>query len=116
MLEINAERVIEASAEEVWAVLTNLDEFRQWNPFIRDARGTPVVGNPVHVRVESSFGLPLRFAATVTEREPNHLLRWRGQVLAGWFARGDHSFTIERLGKRRVRFIQHEAFSGLLPR
>jgi hypothetical protein len=37
-------------------------------------------------------------------------------VGSSWLARGDHSFTIEPLGTGRVRFTQHETFSGLLPR
>ncbi|MBS1124064.1 MAG: Polyketide cyclase/dehydrase [Deltaproteobacteria bacterium] len=116
MIEITAEREIEASAEAVWSVLTDLDQFRAWNPFIRDARGKARVGETIHLHVHPSLGVPLRFHATVLVREDNRVLRWRGRVFASWLARGDHSFTIEPLGAGRVRFSQHETFSGLVPR
>ena len=116
MIDVSAERVIEASAEAVWSVLTDLGHFHDWNPFIRGARGSLELGETVRVRVRPSLGIPLFFHATVISRENNRTLRWRGHVLAPWLASGDHSFTIEPIGNGRVRFVQHERFSGLLPR
>src|SRR6185503_2598055 len=87
-----------------------------WNPFIRNAHGSTAVGDEVHVRVEPSLHVPLRFHATVIEREDNRRLRWRGEVLAGWLASGDHVFEIEPLPNGHVRFAQRETFGGLLPR
>jgi hypothetical protein len=115
MFEINATTEIDAPAETVWSVLTDLGQFHAWNPFIRDAQGDPDLGGTVHVRVLPSLGVPLRFHAMVVDREDNHSLRWRGHVVAPWLACGDHSFTIEPLGDKRVRFVQRETFSGLLP-
>jgi hypothetical protein len=115
MIEVNAATEIDASAEAVWSVLTDLNSFKAWNPFIRDARGTTDVGGSVRVRVRPSVGIPLVFHAKVLSREDNHELRWTGHVFSPWLARGDHTFTIEALGKDRVRFVQRETFSGLLP-
>jgi hypothetical protein len=115
MIEITASCDIDAPAEAVWSVLTDLENFHIWNPFIRSARGTTEVGGTVHVRVLPSLGVPLGFHATVLDREVNRALRWRGHVVAPWLARGDHSFTIERLDARRVRLVQRETFSGVLP-
>jgi hypothetical protein len=115
MLEVNAATEIDAPAEAVWSVLTDLDQFKAWNPFIRDASGTPEVGGTIHVRVRPSLGVRLAFHATVLARDDNHELRWRGHVVAPWLASGDHTFTIEPLGERRVRFVQRETFSGILP-
>ena len=115
MIEVNAATEIEAPAEAVWSVLTDLAQFKHWNPFIRDARGPTDVGGTVHVQVRPSLGIPLRFHAKVLSREPNRELHWRGHVLAPWFASGEHWFTIEPIGERRVRFVQREQFSGVLP-
>lgn len=115
MIDISAETEIEASPEEVWSVLTDFEQFRAWNPFIREARGTTEVGGKVRVRVRPSLRVPLVFHATVLESEANRGLRWRGHVLARWLASGDHWFTIEPLGGGRVRFAQRERFTGLLP-
>jgi hypothetical protein len=115
MIEVNAVTEIDASAEAVWSVLTDLKQFHVWNPFIRDASGTTEVGGTIRVQVRPSLGVPLVFHATVLDREDGRALRWRGHVLAPWLACGDHSFTIEPIGDHRVRFTQHETFSGVLP-
>lgn len=116
MIEIAAETEIAAPASAVWEALTDLSRFPSWNPFIRNARGTTAPGADVHVRVRPSFGIPLRFHAKVLYSEPDRALRWVGDVLAPWLARGDHRFLIEQLADGRVRFSQRERFSGLLPR
>lgn len=115
MIEVRAATDIEAPAARVWSVLTDFARFSAWNPFIRRARGTPDVGETVHVRVRSSFGLPLRFSAKVLARQQDRELHWRGHVLRPWLASGDHTFSILPLGEGRVRFEQREAFGGLLP-
>lgn len=120
MLEIVASTEIDAPAEAVWDVLTDLPRFGEWNPFIRSASGTSDVGGEIHVRVQPSQGslrkARLGFRATVLVCEKNHELRWRGHVLASWLGDGDHTFSIEPTTEGRVRFEQREVFRGLLPR
>ena len=116
MIHVKSETEIDAPAEAVWSVLTDLPGFAAWNPFIRKARGTTALGGDVHVRVRPSLGVPLRFHAKVTSHEPNKLLRWKGHVLASWLASGDHTFEVEQLPGGRSRFVQHETFGGLLPK
>jgi len=116
MIEVHASTEIAASARTVWSVLTDLRRFRAWNPFIRAAEGSTDAGQTVRVRVRSSFGLPLVFHATVIDSEENRELHWQGHVFAPWLARGEHWFTIEPIDAHRVRFVQRERFSGLLPR
>jgi hypothetical protein len=116
MIEVNAAMEIAASPEAVWSVLTDLEHFKAWNPFIREAAGTTELGGTIRVRVRPSLGLRLGFRAKVIARDDNRALRWRGHVGAPWLARGDHTFTIEPLDNGRVRFVQHETFAGILPR
>lgn len=115
-MEVRASIEIAAPARVVWSVLTDLRRFGDWNPFIRAATGSTDVGKTVRVRVRTSLGLPLVFHATVLGSDENRELHWRGHVLAPWFADGEHWFTIEAIDARRVRFVQRERFSGVLPR
>jgi hypothetical protein len=115
MIEVTASCDIDAPAEAVWSVLTDLDQFQSWNPFIRHAAGSTEVGGHVRVRVRPSLGLPLVFHATVYDRKDRRSLRWRGHVGAAWLACGDHAFTIEPLGEGRSRLVQREAFTGIVP-
>ena len=116
MIELRCATEIDAPAGVVWRTLTDLEHFAEWNPFIREASGSTAVGATVHVRAEPRPGLHLPFDATILEREEERELRWRGSFLAPWLAGGEHTFTIEPLGERRVRFVQREIFSGVLPR
>jgi hypothetical protein len=115
MFEVTSATEIEASPDAVWGVLTDLEKFGAWNPFIRQARGSTELGGEVHVRVRPSLGVPLAFHARITEREPAKHLRWYGRLLADWLASGDHTFDVERVDERTTRFVQRERFGGVLP-
>jgi hypothetical protein len=115
MIEVRVTQDIDASAATVWAVLTDLDSFAAWNPFIRRAQGSTEVGGMVHVRVRPRRGVLLPFHAKVIERTADRELRWRGHVLSPWLASGDHTFTIEPRDGGGVTFVQRETFGGALP-
>jgi len=56
----------------------------------------------------------MTFKPKVLTAEPNRELRWLGHLLVPGLFDGEHSFTIQPLEDDRVRFIQREAFKGLL--
>jgi hypothetical protein len=114
MNQLHTEIEIDAPAERVWGVLTDFASYPQWNPFIRSISGEPNIGGRLEVRLEppESRGITLR--PKVLSAEPNHQLRWLGHLLVPGLFDGEHSLTIEALEENRVRFVQSEAFRGLL--
>ena len=50
--EIKTEILIHATPERVWAILTDFDNYRNWNPFIRSVTGEVAVGNTITARLE----------------------------------------------------------------
>ena len=115
MIEVSTVIDIAAPADVVWQTLADLRRFRDWNPFIRRARGSLRVGKWVRLRVRTRLGLPLFFRAKVIAREGHREVRWRGHFLSRWIASGDHVFTLEPSPGGGVRFAQRETFSGLVP-
>ena len=115
MIEVVAATQVAASAETAWAVLTELDDYDDWNPFIRHARGSLEVGGEVHLRVRPRMLLPLAFNATITGRTEQRELRWHGHFGSEWLASGDHRFVIEPIDDHHCRFVQCETFGGALP-
>lgn len=115
-MEIHVETEIAARPEEVWATLTDLPHFHDWNPFIRRARGTIAVGERVRVEPLTSLGVRLAFEPVVTICDAPHELRWRGVFGSARLGRGEHTFAIEPAGPGRVRLVQHMTFGGLLSR
>lgn len=116
MIDVIVSTEIAAPAATVWNILTELDQFAAWNPFIRAARGELRPGGTVHVRVATGLGIPMRFRAKVLDFSVGRELHWRGKVGARFVACGEHWFEIVPLGPERVRFRQRERFSGIVPR
>lgn len=114
MQKIQSQIEINAPAEQVWQILTDFAAFPQWNPFIPRISGEAKRGGSLEVRLQAPDSVGMTLRPTVLEAEPNREFRWVGRlVIPGLFA-GEHSWTLEPLGPNRVRFIQHETFTGLL--
>jgi hypothetical protein len=104
---------IAATPQQVWAVLTDLDAYHRWNPFITSSSGPLRVGATLTNRMHDATG-DTTFTPAVQVVEPGRELRWLGRVGPGGLFDGQHTFTIKRLGPGRVLFTQREDFTGLL--
>ena len=111
---LSTEIEIEASAERVWAVLTDFASYPRWNPFIRSVMGVPQKGARLRISVQPSGGKAMRFTPVVLAAEAGRELRWLGRLLLPGIFDGEHSFVIEPQGEGKVRFQQSERFSGFL--
>jgi hypothetical protein len=107
---------IDASPAVVWGVLTDQQEFADWNPFITRFAGDVVLGGRLEVRIAPPGGRGMTFRPTVTALEHQRLLEWLGRfVLPGLFD-GRHRFELVELPDGGTRLVQSETFSGLLVR
>jgi hypothetical protein len=111
--EISTEIDIKASPEKVWQILTDFNNFPQWNPFIRKIKGAPKVGTRLELYLHTSSGKSRTYRPTVTKVEPNRELRWYGKSFIPGIFNGERIFTIEPLKINQVRFIHREIFTGL---
>jgi len=114
MKELHSEIDIQASDERVWQLLTDFASFPQWNPFILRASGEPKTGTRLEVTIQPSGARGMTFRPTVLKAESKHELRWLGHLLIPGLFDGEHSLTIQPLEANRVRFVQHEIFTGIL--
>ena len=114
MKELRTEIEIAASANRVWATLTDFSSFPVWNPFIRRVDGELRVGARLVIRLQLPNARSMTFRPRVLRVEPGRQLRWRGHLLVPGLFDGEHIFAIEPLGAGRARFIQREIFTGLL--
>jgi hypothetical protein len=116
MKELHSEIEIDASAERVWGVLTDFGSYPEWNPFIRRIGGELEVGERLEVRLEPPDSRGITMRPTVLRADPNRLMRWVGHLFVPGLFDGEHSLAIHPLEDDRVRFVQHEAFKGVLVR
>lgn len=112
MKSLQTEIIINASAEKVWAVLTNFEAHKTWNPFIKNIQGEPVVGSTLRVELKNGKGTSA-FTPKVMVADTNRAFEWLGKLPLGMFS-GNHYFRIEPISATQVKFIHGENFSGWL--
>ncbi len=112
MREIRSETLIAAPAERVWRELTDFDNYRRWNPFIRRISGAVVRGARLQVEAKLDDALELKFRPRILVAEPNRELRWEGTLLAPGIT-GTTGFVIDPVNARLVRFTHTEEYHGL---
>jgi hypothetical protein len=114
MREIRSEIEIEASADEVWRVLTDFPAFPEWNPFIRKAEGDLVAGQHIAVELQPPGHRAISFKPKLLSVDPGRGFRWLGHVMMPGIFDGEHIHEIKPLGPGRVRYVQREQFHGVL--
>jgi hypothetical protein len=110
---ISKEIVIDSPPEVVWEILTDLDAYGSWNPFLIDAGGKTEPGERLSITgkaTEKGF----TFHPRVTESVPGQRLAWVGKLggVPGLFT-GEHRHELE-VTSEGTRYTQSENFSGIL--
>ncbi len=111
--ELRTEIEIDAPPATVWAILSDLAAYPDWNPFITSSEGTLAVGEQLVNRLEPPGGKPLTFKPTVTEVRPGLSLEWLGRLVLPGVFDGRHRFEVVAEGDR-TRLLHSERFTGML--
>jgi hypothetical protein len=112
MKTMSATIQIDASPMTVWAVLTDLNSYPDWNPLFREASGQIAVGSRITLRaVHPANGRLMTVKPKITVADPGAELRWTSS-LPGIIS-GEHSFTLTQ-ADGGTRLVQAETFRGLL--
>jgi hypothetical protein len=113
--ELHTDIEIEAPAEVVWEVLTDLDHYEDWNPFVTSSAGTVVVGETLTNRMQNPGGKAMTIKPKVTAADTSQVFEWLGHIgLPGVFD-ARHRFEIEPTATGVV-LTQSEFFKGVLVR
>jgi hypothetical protein len=113
MKELRTEIEIQATPEKVWQVVSELDQYPEWNPFIHQAIGKAKMGEQVDITFKTG-SKEMTLHCLVIKSEPNRELCWKYHVGSQLLFSGEHSFTIEPVDTTHVRFVDREIFNGLL--
>ena len=114
MRELRTAIDIDAPADKVWAILTDLSQFADWNPFIQEAEGEVREGAKLRVRIEPPGGKAMTFTPTVTRVAPEQSFRWLGRVLFPGLFDGEHIFELSPTSDGGTHFVHREEFRGVL--
>jgi hypothetical protein len=113
MKENLCEIEIQATPEQVWQVLTDLEKYPAWNPTLYRGSGKVELGKIVKVSAKTATK-DMDFVCKVVEFELYRKFAWQFHVIHPILFRGLHRFQIEPIGDQRVKFIDQEQFEGLL--
>jgi hypothetical protein len=104
---------IPAPAATVWRVLTEIDRYDEWNPFMTGLSGRLVVGERLTVTIRPG-ARSLTFRPTVVAVEAGVLVRWRGSAWIPETFDSEHELCLEPGPEDSTRFAQREVFTGKL--
>ena len=112
MKTMSATIQIDAPPAAVWAVLTDLGRYPEWNPLFPEASGEVAVGSRITLRtVHPVNGRTMTVKPRITVADPGAELRWTSS-LPGIIS-GDHSFVLAP-ADGGTRLVQSETVGGLL--
>lgn len=103
---------IKASPERVWAILTDLDKYPEWNPFIKSAKGEVAAGEKLEVRISPPNKKGMVFRPTVLSAKTNSEFSWLGHLLFPGIFDGEHIFIVNG-NENGTLLVQKEIFRGL---
>lgn len=113
MKNLETEIIINATAENVWGILTDFERFPQWNPFIVKLEGKPIIETRLRAELKNGSGVSV-FKPKVLVAEKNKAFEWLGSLPIPGLFNGHHFFRIETVSPTQVKFIHGEEFTGLL--
>ncbi len=113
--QMHSEIDIDAPPEVVWAVLTDLDGYQDWNPFVVSSNGKVAVGERLTNRIEPPGGKGMTFKPTVTVVETDQVFEWLGRLGVPGIFDGRHRFELAATPSG-THFTQSESFKGALVR
>ena len=107
---------IEAPVDTVWSVLTDLDHYTEWNPFIIASAGNVAVGERLTNRMQNPGGKAMTLKPIVTEAQEGHVFEWLGRLVAPGIFDGRHRFELSATPSGGTRLVHSERFNGILVR
>ena len=113
--EIKTDIEISAPPTKVWSILSDINNWQEWSPIIKESHGTASIGSELTITMvgkkDGEVG-PI-YNPVITELdEPKHL-RWRAHMLTGFIFTNYKVLELEETSSG-TRLIHKEMFKGLL--
>ncbi|ALC05677.1 hypothetical protein CDES_06245 [Corynebacterium deserti GIMN1.010] len=117
-LRANNSIVIDAPAEKVWDVVTDLDRLSEWNEHIIYVRANGEIAQGMRVKMKTqhpeSSKLTATFRPVVSVFRPEREVTWSAKIIAKWLLAVTDTTELEPLEDGRTKVHQEMHFSGVL--
>lgn len=107
-----SEVVIEATPEQVWAVLMDLENYPLWNPFTIAMKSELKVGAAMEMKVAMQPWLVLDQTEHIRLLEPNYKACWGINTDSGEYSRGERCQWLEVVSPTQTRYITEDLIEG----
>lgn len=117
------EVVIERPIEQVWAVMLDIDQYQQWNPFVTHiecADTPPRLGSDLSLHVCFSNGMKRKEVERITRLEPPQdgqaalQYQFTGLIHDWNMVRGQRLQSLEAINAAQTRYLSYENLTGWL--
>jgi len=114
MQTIEATTVIDAPLTAVWRVLSDGQQYADWNPFITVVAGDLAPGSRPTLRITPPGKRGSTFRPRVVHASAEEGLRWLGRLILPGLCDADHEFRLTSTVDGRTQLVQRETFRGVL--
>lgn len=104
---------IDASADQVWAVITDFAKYPEWNTALPTIGGDLRVGSTLSMELDLG-GKRMAVTAEVQTLDPGRAFSWKGHLGADVLFTGRREFTVAPAGPGASTFRHVESLSGLI--
>jgi hypothetical protein len=111
---VRAEIEIDAPAERIFDILTDLKSYSEWNPFTPRVESTLRPGDAVHLYVRLRGEKLSHRVEYVTRNERPARLCWGTKIGAGFLLRAERCQSLSPIDARRTRFVNEDVLRGWL--
>ena len=112
--QIDTEILINAEPKKIWKILTDFENYADWNSFVTSIEGNVKIGNTIKVKIEPENGNGMTFQPVVIAFNPEKELRRLGKLFIKGLLDGEHQFKLIDNQDGTTTFFHTEIFSGLL--
>jgi len=114
MKEIRSEILISAPIDKVWQVLTDFDNWKDWNPMVINANGSALEGSKLTITMcgKDKKDGP-KYQPSVLEVKAPSRFRWRVKMMGGIMLTNDRVFKLKEK-EGGTELVNSEFFSGLM--
>ena len=108
-IKIETNIKINGSKETIWKILTDFNDYANWNPFIKFISGDLKEGSQLTAQIDD-----MKFKPTVLVVKENETFEWIGRLLLPRIFDGQHKFQIIDNHDGSCTFNHSEKFKGIL--
>ena len=104
---------VQAPAEAIWAVISDIGGWRRWNPLYPRAEGALRIGSQLTLDLVLPEQAPRTIKPVILDWVPNDQIHWRLSMLGG-LVKTTRYLEIESLSANGCIFSNGELFGGYL--